>query len=138
MLSGVSERTFSENGTWAYKNEIWIHSNPTEIFPVWNKAEWKTLKLPGEIGKGIPGVVHFTCLSMKDKVFGRIGRIGMLLKNRNLYLILKAAGSSEMFLSLSGILSTKCLRTMTCSSIENTPLGCRINHTRDRKTQSEL
>ena len=44
VLSGVNERTFSEDGTWAYKNEeIWIGSHPTETFPVWNEAEWKTL-----------------------------------------------------------------------------------------------
>lgn len=31
------------------------------------KSRMKTLKLPDEIGKSIPGVVHFAYLSMKDK-----------------------------------------------------------------------
>lgn len=44
VLSSVNERTFNENGMWVYKNgEVWIDSNPTEIFPVWEKAEWKLL-----------------------------------------------------------------------------------------------
>lgn len=72
-MSGVNSETFNWNGMWSCKNwEIWIVSNTAKFLPVWDKAEWKINKLPGEIGKCIPGVVGLawpshSSFSMKDK-----------------------------------------------------------------------